>query len=185
MKVDAIVNEDCLVGLGRLADGSVDLAFADPPFNIGYEYDVYEDRQAADDYLQWCRQWIGQLHRVLKPDGTFWLAIGDEFAAELKLLAQREVGFSCRSWVVWYYTFGVNCTKKFSRSHAHLFHFVKDPRRFTFQFQRNSRPFRPAVGLWRWAGESQRPVARRYLDHSARENELMNSENTFTFGRKM
>ena len=127
MEVDAILNEDCLVGLGRIADGSVDLAFADPPFNIGYEYDVYEDRQAADDYLDWCRQWIGQLHRVLKPDGTFWLAIGDEFAAELKLLAQREVGFHCRSWVVWYYTFGVNCTKKFSRSHAHLFHFVKDP----------------------------------------------------------
>ena len=69
---------------------------------------------------------------MLKADGTFWLAIGDEFAAELKLLAQREIGFPCRSWVVWYYTFGVNCTKKFSRSHAHLFHFVKDPRRFTF-----------------------------------------------------
>ena len=38
----------------------------------------------------------------------------------------------CRSWVVWYYTFGVNCKYKFSRSHAHLFHFVKDPVKFTF-----------------------------------------------------
>ena len=34
--------------------------------------------------------------------------------------------------MIWYYTFGVNCTKKFSRSHAHLFHFVKDAKRFTF-----------------------------------------------------
>jgi site-specific DNA-methyltransferase (adenine-specific) len=34
--------------------------------------------------------------------------------------------------VVWYYTFGVHCTRKFSRSHAHLFHFVRDPRHFTF-----------------------------------------------------
>jgi len=132
LKLDRIVNEDCLAGLARLGDGSVDLAFADPPFNIGYEYDVYHDRHEADDYLAWCRRWIGELHRVLKADGTFWLAIGDEFAAELKLLAQRELGFTCRSWVVWYYTFGVNCTKKFSRSHAHLFHFVKDPKRFTF-----------------------------------------------------
>ena len=129
-----ILNEDCLNALAQLDDGSVDLAFADPPFNIGYEYDVYEDRQAADDYLSWCQQWIGQLHRVLKADGTFWLAIGDEFAAELKLLAQREFGFVCRSWVVWYYTFGVNCTRKFSRSHAHLFHFVKDSKKFTFNF---------------------------------------------------
>ena len=132
LKLDQIVNEDCLAGLARLGDGSVDLAFADPPFNIGYDYDVYHDRQQADDYLAWCRRWIGELHRVLKADGTFWLAIGDEFAAELKILAQSEIGFTCRSWVVWYYTFGVNCTKKFSRSHAHLFHFVKDAKRFTF-----------------------------------------------------
>ncbi len=132
LKLDRIVNEDCLAGLARLGDESVDLAFADPPFNIGYEYDVYHDRHEADDYLTWCRRWIGELHRVLKADGTFWLAIGDEFAAELKILAQREIGFTCRSWVVWYYTFGVNCTKKFSRSHAHLFHFVKDSKRFTF-----------------------------------------------------
>ena len=40
-----------------------------------------------------------------------------------------------RSWVIWYYTFGVHCTRKFSRSHAHLFYFVKDPKRFTFNDQ--------------------------------------------------
>jgi len=59
------------------------------------------------------------------------LAIGDDFACELKL-AFQSLGFRCRSWVVWYYTFGVHCTKKFSRSHTHLFHFVKDPKAFTF-----------------------------------------------------
>ncbi len=70
--------------------------------------------------------------RVLKPDGTFWLAIGDEYAAELKVMLQREHRLFCRSWVVWYYTFGVNCKMKFSRSHAHLFHMVKDREKFTF-----------------------------------------------------
>jgi site-specific DNA-methyltransferase (adenine-specific) len=70
--------------------------------------------------------------RTLSPTGTFWLAIGDEYAAELKLIAQNELGLTCRSWVVWYYTFGVNCKFKFSRSHAHLFHFVIDPKSFTF-----------------------------------------------------
>ena len=72
------------------------------------------------------------MHRVLKPGGTFWLAIGDEYAAELKVDAEHKIGFATRSWVVWYYTFGVNCTQKFSRSHAHLFHFVKDENNFTF-----------------------------------------------------
>ena len=37
--------------------------------------------------------------------------------------------------MIWYYTFGVHCTRKFSRSHAHLFYFVKDPKRFTFNDQ--------------------------------------------------
>jgi len=123
---------DCVKLLARMPAGSVHLAFADPPFNIGYEYDTYHDRRSADDYLDWSKRWMGEIARVLRPDGTFWLAIGDEYAAELKVIATRELGLTCRSWVVWYYTFGVNCKQKFSRSHAHLFHFVKDADAFTF-----------------------------------------------------
>ena len=123
---------DCIEGLKGVPTGTVDLAFADPPFNIGYGYDVYHDRRGADDYLDWSRRWGEQVVRVLKPDGTFWLAIGDEYAAELKVLFHRELGLSFRSWVIWYYTFGVNCAKKFSRSHAHLLYFTKDSKRFTF-----------------------------------------------------
>lgn len=132
IELNRIHQMDCLEGLARLAPGSVDLAFADPPFNIGYQYDVYDDRKEADKYLDWCRQWMRGVIEALKPTGTFWLAIGDEYAAELKWIAQRELGFTCRNWVIWYYTFGVHCQHKFSRSHAHLFYFVKDAKRFTF-----------------------------------------------------
>src|SRR5207249_3505785 len=130
LAIDHLHQGDCIAGLRDVADGTIDLTFADPPFNIGYEYDVYDDRR--DDYLDWTRRWGREVVRVLKPDGTFWLAIGDEFAAELKLIFHRELGLVPRSWVVWYYTFGVHCTKKFTRSHAHLLYFVKDPKRFTF-----------------------------------------------------
>ncbi|MCA9120802.1 MAG: hypothetical protein KDB11_11490 [Planctomycetales bacterium] len=130
--MNTIICGDCIAGMNSLPEGSVDLAFADPPFNIGYEYDVYQDRQEHSQYLAWSRDWIAAVHRVLKSDGAFWLAIGDEYAAELKL-ASQDIGFHCRSWVIWYYTFGVNCKQKFSRSHAHLFHFVKDPQKFTFR----------------------------------------------------
>ncbi len=128
-----IYNEDCITGMQKLESGVVDLAFADPPFNIGYKYDVYRDSLDDDEYLQWCSRWIGQVVRVLKDDGTFWLAIGDEYAAELKVLMQRQHHLVCRSWVIWYYTFGVNCKYKFTRSHAHLFQMVKNPKQFTFQ----------------------------------------------------
>ncbi|MEX2317417.1 MAG: DNA methyltransferase [Pirellulales bacterium] len=123
---------DCIDLMQQIEAGTIDLAFADPPFNIGYEYDEYHDRQDDEEYVAWSRAWIAEVHRVLKPNGTFWLAIGDEYAAELKVAAEHQIGFATRSWVVWYYTFGVNCTKKFSRSHVHLFHFVKDENNFTF-----------------------------------------------------
>lgn len=124
---------DCVEGMKRLPDGCVDLVFADPPFNIGYEYDKYDDRLDEEKYLEWSTEWMSQVHRVLKPDGTFWLAIGDEYAAELKIAA-KKLGFITRNWVVWYYTFGVHCKSKFTRSHAHLFYFVKDAKQFTFNF---------------------------------------------------
>lgn len=130
-----VIEGDCIKGMESLAAGSVDLVFADPPFNIGYDYDEYHDQQTDDAYLAWTEQWGRQVCRILKDSGTFWLAIGDDFAAELKVLLQQKLGLHCRSWVIWYYTFGVNCTRKFSRSHTHLLHFVKDPKNFTFNDQ--------------------------------------------------
>ncbi|MDR2642153.1 MAG: site-specific DNA-methyltransferase [Planctomycetaceae bacterium] len=127
-----IYNCDCIEGMSRIDAGTVNLVFADPPFNIGYSYDIYHDKKDYKVYLDWSQKWFDEVWRVLKSDGTFWLAIGDEFAAELKVIATREVGFICRSWVIWYYTFGVNCKRKFTRSHVHLFHFIKDKENFTF-----------------------------------------------------
>jgi len=132
LELNRVYQGDCVSLLAQVGAGSVDLVFADPPFNIGYEYDMYEDRRSRMEYLDWSRAWMSGVFKVLKPSGTFWLAIGDEYAAELKLIAQDEIGFACRSWVIWYYTFGVNCVRAFSRSHTHLFHFVKDPDHYTF-----------------------------------------------------
>jgi DNA modification methylase len=132
LAANKVYQGDCIELLDRVEPGSIDLVFADPPFNIGYQYDVYHDRRDSEEYVEWNRKWMSGVWKALKPDGAFWLAIGDEYAAELKVLAQRELGFTCRSWVIWYYTFGVNCTRAFSRSHTHLLHFVKDAKKFTF-----------------------------------------------------
>jgi site-specific DNA-methyltransferase (adenine-specific) len=123
---------DCLEVLPYITSRSVDLVFADPPFNIGYEYDEYRDNLTTDAYLEWTRTWMNQVNRILKPDGTFWLAMGDEYVAELKIIATHELAFHLRSWVVWHYTFGVNVKKGFSRSHTHLLHLTKNRQRFTF-----------------------------------------------------
>ena len=129
-----IYNMDCEQGMKDLPAESVRLAFVDPPFNIGFDYGEGEidDRMDAEDYQAWCHVWMSILYYKLTPDGSFWLAIGDEWAAELKVLA-REVGFHMRSWIVWYYTFGVNSPKKFTRSHAHIFYFTKNKKGFLFK----------------------------------------------------
>src|SRR5262245_20223194 len=129
--MNEIFTGDCLRHLAALPAGCVDLAFADPPFNIGYEYDLYDDRQSRDAYLKWTEQWLAAVKRVLKPTGSFWVAIGDEYAAEIKVRLDA-LGMTMRTGVVWHYTFGVHCTKKFNRSHAHVLYYVNDPKRFVF-----------------------------------------------------
>lgn len=129
--MNRILTGDCLKHLDALPEGCVDLAFADPPFNIGYEYDVYDDRRGREEYLVWTEKWLAAVKRVLKPTGSFFVAIGDEYAAEIKVRLDA-LGLTMRNWIVWHYTFGVNCTLKFNRSHAHIFYYVADPKRFTF-----------------------------------------------------
>jgi len=128
-----IVVGDCIEVLRQAAAEGLraDLVFADPPFNIGYVYDVYEDVKAYDEYHAWTGQWMAACAEVLSPTGSFWIAIGDEYAAEIRILG-RKLGLTLRNWVIWHYTFGQATKKKFARSHAHLFYFTKDPKVFTF-----------------------------------------------------
>jgi DNA modification methylase len=65
--------------------GKLQIDFADPPFNIGYDYDIYDDRRDAFAYLEWSLAWGREVVRVLKPSGAFWLTIDDAFAAEFKV----------------------------------------------------------------------------------------------------
>jgi DNA modification methylase len=134
IKPGRIYQGDCIQFMrtltGRL---QVNLIIADPPYNIGYEYDVYKDNKPDAEYLSWSEQWIQTAAELLSPDGAIWIAIGDEYAAEIKWLAQRRIGLHLRNWVIWYYTFGVQCQDKFSRSHTHLLYFVKDAKRYKFR----------------------------------------------------
>src|SRR4051794_38856291 len=108
------------------------LVFAAPPFNIGYLYHGYNDRQNTKDYLKFSEEWIKAVHHALKPTGSFYLAIGDEYAADLCVIARRNVGFNLRNWIIWHYTFGQQTKAKFAKSHTHILYFTKDPHAFTF-----------------------------------------------------
>jgi site-specific DNA-methyltransferase (adenine-specific) len=131
MHPNTIYCGDALELLPKWPAESVDLAFADPPYNIGYIYDQYRDDRPDEDYVAWCRAWMAACQRVLKPTGAFYIAIGDDFAAQVRLLG-NELGLHLRNWIIWRYTFGQNMKNKFCRAHTHIFYFTKDPFEFTF-----------------------------------------------------
>lgn len=131
-EVNQIICGDSIKVLNEGPEGWVDLVFADPPFNIGYLYDGYNDERKTEDYLKFSRDWMKAVHRALKPTGSFFLAIGDEYAADLCVIARREIGFTMRNWIIWHYTFGQQPKMKFARSHTHILYFTKNEKEFTF-----------------------------------------------------
>lgn len=126
-----IIQGDCIKILKNVEEPFADLIFADPPFNIGYKYDKYHDRVKKDDYIKWTEEWIQACYDVLKPNGSFYIAIGDDYAADIKIIAD-EIGLFMRNWIIWYYTFGQQMKNKFARSHTHIFYFTKNKKEFTF-----------------------------------------------------
>jgi site-specific DNA-methyltransferase (adenine-specific) len=129
--INKIICGDCIEILGEAGEPFADLIFADPPFNIGYKYDKYYDKTESRNYIAWTKEWMTVCKKVLKPAGSFYIAIGDEYAANVKIIAD-ELGLFMRNWIIWHYTFGQQTKKKFARAHTHIFYFVNDRKNFTF-----------------------------------------------------
>jgi DNA modification methylase len=129
--LNKIICGDCIEVLGKVDEPFADLIFADPPFNIGYKYDKYYDKVKKKNYIAWTKDWMSICKKVLMPHGSFYIAIGDEYAANVKIIAD-ELGLFMRNWIIWHYTFGQQTKNKFARAHTHIFYFVNDNRNFTF-----------------------------------------------------
>jgi site-specific DNA-methyltransferase (adenine-specific) len=118
---------DAILWLKGLESESVDLIFADPPYNIKKaEWDTFESQQA---YLKWSLKWIKEAARVLKPQGTLYICGFSEILADLKLPASRFFA-GCR-WIVWHYKNKANLGSDWGRSHESILHFRKS-REFVF-----------------------------------------------------
>jgi site-specific DNA-methyltransferase (adenine-specific) len=89
--------QDCIKGMSRLANESIDLVVTSPPYNLGIAYGKYSDRQDRQSYLSWCGQWTEQIHRVLKSSGSFFLNIG---AAPSNPMLPHEIVMTLREFFV-------------------------------------------------------------------------------------
>jgi DNA modification methylase len=105
-------------------ESKVDLIFADPPFNWKRAYDEWNDSMLDDDYLTFTREWLDACITLLAPDGSFWVNIPDDWAAEIVVhLKQRHL--TMVNWCIWHYRFGQNTTQRFINSKVHALYFSK------------------------------------------------------------
>jgi site-specific DNA-methyltransferase (adenine-specific) len=90
-------HEDCIEGMARLANESIDLAVTSPPYNLGIRYKKFSDTQDRESYLRWCHEWAEQVRRILKPTGSFFLNIG---AAPSNPMLPHEIVMTLRDLFV-------------------------------------------------------------------------------------
>jgi site-specific DNA-methyltransferase (adenine-specific) len=99
LEFNKIHNEDCIAGMKKIKDESVDIVICDPPYNIGKDFGNDSDKQKMDDYLLWCDDWITECLRILKPQGTLYIYGFSE------ILAFIRTRISCNvRWLIWHYT---------------------------------------------------------------------------------
>ena len=112
---------DSFAWLKSLNDASVDLVFADPPYNIKKaDWDSFESQEA---YISWSIDWIREASRILKDSGSLYICGYSEILADLKHPAMRY--FSGCRWLVWHYKNKANLGSDWGRSHESILHFRK------------------------------------------------------------
>lgn len=115
---------DCLDLLRALPDESVDLAFADPPFNLGKEYSSgIDDSKAAHDYVSWGEAWMEEMVRALKPGGSLFVWNIPKWNLQFGWYLSQRLTF--RHWIAVDIKYSLPISKRLYPSHYSLLYFVK------------------------------------------------------------
>lgn len=99
LPLNKIILGDALIELKKLPDESCDIIIVDPPYNIGKDFGNNTDKRELSEYVSWCKEWINQCIRVMKPSGTMFIYGFSEILAYLSV----EIPIDKR-WLIWHYT---------------------------------------------------------------------------------
>src|SRR5215210_5788494 len=125
-----LYNTDCLKVLPRIGEETVDLVFADPPFNLGKEYgNGVSDSLKDNEYLEWCERWLFEGVRVLKPGGAFFLWNLPRWNIELGHYL-NEAGMMFRHWVAVDIKYSLPIPGRLYPSHYSLLYYTKGKPKF-------------------------------------------------------
>lgn len=116
-----LYNMDAVEYMKTLQTDSVDLIFADPPYNIKKaEWDTFSSQK---EYVEWSMIWIQEAHRILSNRGSLYICGYSEILADLKWAASSL--FKGCKWLVWFYRNKGNLGNDWCRSHESILHFRK------------------------------------------------------------
>jgi len=127
-----IYHGDCIDVLCDIADSSVDLIFADPPYNIGKRFDQFKDSWPSDsEYAEWCYLWLELCIRKLKPGGSLYVMTSTQAMPYLDLWLRKRLTILSR--IVWHYdSSGVQAKKYFGSLYEPILFCVKDSANYVF-----------------------------------------------------
>ncbi|HET6461816.1 MAG TPA: adenine-specific DNA-methyltransferase, partial [Syntrophales bacterium] len=127
-----LYNGDCFDCLGDIRDESVDLIFADPPYNIGKKFGDFVDAWPSDkDYAEWCYKWVALCIQKLKPTGSLYVMTSTQAMPYLDLWLREKLTVLSR--IVWHYdSSGVQARKYFGSLFEPILFCVKDAKNYTF-----------------------------------------------------
>jgi site-specific DNA-methyltransferase (adenine-specific) len=172
-----IIFADNMRILPEFASASVDLVYIDPPFNTGkiqkrttlrtvrdaekgdrvgfggrkYRTEKGRSREfqdAFDDFTGFLEPRLEEIHRILKPGGSFFLHIDHREVHYCKVLLDRIFGRDCfQNEIIWAYDYGGRSKKKWSAKHDNILWYSKDPKKYTFNYEEMDRIPYMAPGL--------------------------------------
>lgn len=127
-----IFHGNCLDILATIPDNSVDLIFADPPYNIGKKFGEFKDSWPSDvDYAEWCYQWLSACILKLKQSGSLYVMTSTQAMPYLDLWLRERINILSR--IVWHYdSSGVQAKKYFGSLYEPILHCVKDTKNYKF-----------------------------------------------------
>lgn len=126
-----IIHEDCIKILKKIKDNSVDLIFVDPPYNIGKIFGKEKEKLTKEEYIEWCKKWIDECMRILKPTGTFYFMTATQFMPYLDTYVDSK--YFVISRIIWYYdSSGVQAKKYFGSLYEPILMVVKNKEKYIF-----------------------------------------------------
>lgn len=126
-----IIKGDAISEMKKIADNSIDLIVADPPYNLGKDYGNDSDSKDFNDYIAFTKEWTAEAKRILKPEGTMYVFMGFKFISYLYQILEKEQKLLFNNWICWHYTQGIGKKKGFSPRHDDILMFTKT-KNFTF-----------------------------------------------------